>query len=124
VAAAATLAHVGFAFVETFGWGPRAVRIIAPAWVGDLDEKGLADHVDWAKRLAINIGAYNLLLALGLALTCAAYARSDPIAGSLAAFFAIWLLGAAAAGIYTRVYGAFIAQGLLGLLLLAAYIWA
>ncbi len=41
-----------------------------------------------------------------------------------AAFFAIWLLGAAAAALYTRVVRAFIAQGFLGLLLLAAYIWA
>jgi uncharacterized membrane protein len=74
-------------------------------------------HVAWAKDLAINLGVYNLILAIGLAWLAIA---GDEIAGSLGIFLAIWLLGAAAAAAYTKVMPAFYAQGALGVILLIA----
>ncbi len=76
--------------------------------------------IAWAKRLAFNIGIYNLVLALGLAWTCWAFATQAPTAKSLGIFFAVWLLGAAAAAISTQIVMAFIVQGALGVLLLIA----
>jgi uncharacterized membrane protein len=120
---AAAIAHVYFAYKETLGWDDGTVQFIAPSWTEGVDKKVLHAHVTWAKRLAFNIGAYNLLLAIGLAWTCVAYAHDDSIARPLAAFFGIWLLGAASAALYTRVVKAFVAQGVLGLALLATCIW-
>lgn len=120
VAGIGALAHVYFAFIETVEWGPATVRKIAPSWLEGLSEDETARVVGWAKRLAFNIGVYNLALALGLAWTCRAFYVQAPTARSLAIFFAVWLLGAAAAALYTQVTKAFLAQGALGVLLLIA----
>jgi len=113
------LAHVYFSFIETLGWGFERVKRIAPTWLEGLNDKTAIERVTWAKRLAFNIGAYNLMLAIGLGWTLAA----DPSIGrQLAIFFGIWLLGAALAAHHTRVTIAFYVQGGLGVLLLAAAI--
>lgn len=116
VAAIGALAHLGFAWQETVGWGPKFVRTAAKAWMRDPQADA---HVAWARNLAFNMGIYNLMLAIGLAWTAAA---DQPVASSLGKFFALWLLGAAAAAAYTRVWLAVIAQGVLGVMLgLAAW---
>jgi uncharacterized membrane protein len=122
VAGIGAAAHVYFAFIETVGWKLDAVRRIAPSWVDGV--KDAEAGVAWAKPLAFNIGIYNLVLALGLAWTCRAFATRAPIASALGTFFAIWLLGAAAAALYTQVFNAVIAQGSLGVALLLASILA
>jgi len=124
VAAIGAAAHVYFTFIETVGWGTATVRKIAPPWLEGLSEADAAGVVAWAKRLAFNIGIYNLVLALGLAWTCRAFYMQAPTARSLGIFFAVWLLGAAAAALYTQVSKAFIAQGSLGVLLLIAALCA
>ena len=53
------------------------------------------------------MGVYNLLLGIGLAWTAVGDAT---IVSSLATFFGIWLLGAAAAALYTRVVKACVLQ--------------
>jgi uncharacterized membrane protein len=122
VAGIGAAAHVYFAFIETVGWKLDAVRRIAPSWVDGVKDAEVG--VAWAKPLAFNIGIYNLVLALGLAWTCRAFATRAPIASALGTFFAIWLLGAAAAALYTQVFNAVIAQGSLGVALLLASILA
>src|SRR6267142_3200115 len=73
---------------------------------------GLAEaHIAWAEPLAFNVGVYNLLLAIGLAWTALADAT---IASSLAIFFWIWLLGAAAAAFYTGLSGLAFCRGYSG----------
>ena len=119
-AGAGALAHVYFAYLEAVRWAPETVRKIAPSWLEGLSDADAAKVVGWAKRLAFNIGIYNLVLALGLAWTCWAFATQAPIAKSFGLFFAIWLLGAAAAAIHTQVPNAFKAQGALGVALLVA----
>ena len=101
VAGLGALLHVYFAFIETIKWGPATVRKIAPPWVEGIDTSLVDAHIAWAKRLAFNVGVYNLLLAIGLAWTAVAYATDAAIASSLGIFFGIWLLGAAAAALYT-----------------------
>lgn len=124
VAGIGAVAHVGFAYIETFGWGVPVVRNIAPSWLEGINDTKLAEeHVDWAKRLAFNIGVYNLMLGIALAWTCWAFAIQLPLAPALGKFFAIWLLGVAAAALYTKVFRAFIAQGLFGALLLFASVF-
>jgi hypothetical protein len=59
-----------FARAEMFGWGYRFVAGVAPKWVdhrgwNELDEV-TGGKIDWAEDLADNMGAYNLVLALGL----------------------------------------------------------
>src|SRR5690349_10378577 len=116
------VAHVIFAFIETFRWEPATVRRIAPSWIEGFNDISLAEaHIAWAKPLAFNVGVYNLLLGIGLAWTAVGDAT---IVGSLATFCGIWLLGAAAAALYTRVVKACVLQGLLGLLLLLVSLWA
>ena len=114
-----------FAYQETLGWGPEFVADAAPAWVGYLEAKDLTEetrqHIAWAENLADNMGVYNLVLAIGLAWVAIAGAT---VASSLGIFLAVWLLVAAAAAGYTEVYKASIAQGLLGLALLFASVWA
>ena len=124
VAGVGAAAHVYFAFIETVGWKLDAVRRIAPSWVAGMTDVEAASFADRAKPLAFNIGIYNLMLALGLAWTCRAFATRAPIASALGTFFAIWLLGAAAAALHTQVFNAVIAQGSLGVLLLLASILA
>jgi hypothetical protein len=67
------------------------------------------------------MGIYNLVLAIGLAWTVVADAH---IARSLGFYFSAWLLIAAAAACYTKVYLAAKLQGVLGLLLLMATAWS
>lgn len=122
VAGFGALAHVYFAYLETLKWGPATVHDIAPSWIGGLSEAEAAGVIAWAKRLAFNIGVYNLVLALGLAWTCRTFYVQAPTAKSLGIFFAVWLIGAAAAALYTHVTKAFIAQGVLGVLLIIAAI--
>jgi uncharacterized membrane protein len=122
LAGVGAIAHVFFAFIEIFRWESSTVRRIAPSWIEGLNDIDLAEaHIAWAKPLAFNVGVYNLLLAIGLTWTAFGDAT---IVRSLATFFAIWLLGAAAAALYTRVVKACVLQGLLGLLLLLVSIWA
>jgi uncharacterized membrane protein len=120
VAGFGAAAHVGFAYIETIGWRLAVVRRIAPAWLEGLEDAKSAEHADWARHLALNIGVYNLMLAIGLGWTCWAFAIQSPMARTLGVFFAIWLLGVAGAALYTQVFRAFVAQGLLGVLLLLA----
>ena len=97
VAGLGALLHLGFAYKETFGWGPSFVSKAAPAWLREPDAQA---HIAWAQKLAFNVGAYNLVLAIGLAWT----AVSDvSMTGSLGMFFTLWLLIAAAAAAYTGV---------------------
>jgi uncharacterized membrane protein len=125
VAGVGVIAHVGFAYIETFGWGLGLVQNIAPSWLEVTETVQLAEqHIHWAKRLAFNIGVYNLMLAVGLAWTCRAFGIQSAMARPLGFFFGAWMLGAAAAALYTQVFGAFIAQGALGVLLLLASIFA
>ena len=118
------LLHVGFAYKETLGWGLPFVRKVAPSWVKDLDPTLAEDRVSWAKQLAFNVGAYNLVLALGLGWTCWAFLKQPNIAGPLGIFFAFWLLAAAGAAFYTKVFPAFALQGSVGVALLIAVICA
>jgi hypothetical protein len=96
------------------------VGTVAPSWIEGLDEDLSNKQIFWAKRLAFNIGAYNLMLAAGLAWNCWAFFWQLPLAGMLGTFFAIWLLAAAAAALRTRVYPAAMLQGVFGLGLLWA----
>ena len=123
VAGLGAAAHVFFAYIETLGWRLHIVRKIAPSWLEGLEDAKSAEHTEWARRLALNIGVYNLMLAIGLAWTCWAFATQSPTAGALGIFFGIWLLAAAGAALYTQVFRAFVAQGMLGarLLLAAAF---
>lgn len=114
------LAHVYFAYLEAVQWAPGTVRKIAPSWLEGLSDADAAKVVGWSKRLAFNIGIYNLVMALGLAWTCAAFATQAPTAKPFGLFFAVWLLGAAAAAIHTQVPKAFKVQGALGVALLVA----
>jgi uncharacterized membrane protein len=123
VAGFGALAHVYFAYIETIGWRLGIVQKIAPAWLEGLEDTKSAEHTDWAKRLALNIGVYNLMLAIGLGWTCWAFATQSPMGRALGLFFALWLLGAAAAALYTQVFRAFVAQGILGALLLLAVVF-
>jgi uncharacterized membrane protein len=110
--------HGWFAYKETMGWTREFVEIAAPSWIKGV-ERGLADkHIDWARQLARNVGAYNLMLAVGLAWTSYALFQQSTIGRSLAIFFGIWLLVAAAAALYTKVFPAAIGQGFFGLLLI------
>jgi uncharacterized membrane protein len=119
VALLAACAHLLFAWREMLAWTPEFVRRAAPGWVGP-DLAAAEAHVRWAARLAFNVGAYNLLLSVGL-LWNAAVAFTDPLlARKLGLFFSVWLLAAAAAAAHTGIRAAFIAQGTLGLALLAA----
>ena len=111
VAGLGALLHLGFAYKETFGWGPSFVSKAAPAWMREPDAQA---HVAWAQELAFNVGAYNLVLAIGLAWTAVSDAS---MTRSLGMFFTLWLLTAAAAAAYTGVWPAVVAQGGLGLLL-------
>jgi uncharacterized membrane protein len=121
VAGFGAAAHVGFAYIETIGWRLGIVQKIAPSWLEGIEDTELAEgHADWAKRLAFNIGVYNLMLAIGLGWTCWAFAIQSPMARALGVFFAIWLLGVAGAALYTQVFRAVFAQGILGVLLLLA----
>jgi uncharacterized membrane protein len=121
VAGLGAVAHVFFAYIETIGWRLRMVQKIAPSWLAGLEDIKLAEaHADWAKRLAFNIGVYNLMLGIGLGWTCRDFAVQSPMAPALAIFFGVWLMGAAAAALHTQVFRAFAAQGVLGALLLVA----
>ena len=125
VAALAAAAHAYFAFCETQKWGRALVAKVAPSWLLDdagrpLPEEHIRSVVDWSSKLAFNMGAYNLMLAVGLAwvaLRGAAFA-------SLGVFFALWLLVAAGVAWRTGVVLAFYMQGVLGILLLGAAMWA
>lgn len=134
VALAGAALQCWFAYKEAYGWEPKFVEKVAPAWMKYLPKKDwresspegklieeTKDHVRWAGKLAFNMGAYNFVLAIGLAWLLIAGAD---VAASLGVFLGIWLLVAAAAAYRTEVYPAFKAQGLLGLTLLGASIWA
>ena len=121
VAGVGALAHLAFAYRETLGWGRGFVERAAGAWIDRTDPQGTDAHIAWAKRLAFNMGVYNLVLAIGLAWTAVADAG---VRGSLGVFFSVWLLLAAAAAAYTQIYKAFLLQGALGLALLIASRWA
>jgi uncharacterized membrane protein len=121
VAGLGAVAHVYFAYIETIGWRLGMVRKIAPSWLEGFEDIKLAEaHADWAKRLAFNVGVYNLMLGIGLGWTCWAFAIQSPMARALGIFFGMWLLAAAGAALYTQVFRAFAAQGILGALLLLA----
>lgn len=122
VAAGGAVLQSYFALQEVLGWGPGFVARAAPAWIGPRLPDGSAPseilgHIAWSKDLALNMGVYNLVLAIGLAWVAVAGAR---VAGSLGMFLAVWLLMAAAAAGWTQVIPALVAQGLLGLMLLLA----
>ena len=120
VAGVGALAHVAFAYREMLGWGRGFVERAAGAWVDRTDPQGTDAHIAWAKRLAFNMGVYNLVLAIGLAWTIVADAGART---PFAVFLAVWLLLAAAAAAWTQVYKAAALQGALGLALLIAAVW-
>jgi uncharacterized membrane protein len=101
VAVTGAIMHVVFAYLESIGWGPDFVSTAAPSWMDRLSKE---DPVTWARKLAYNVAAYNLMLAVGLAWTCWAIHKRQAIAGPLGIFFAIWLLVAAAAALCTKVF--------------------
>ncbi len=109
--------HLVFAYKEMLNWGPDFVRKAAPTWMREADAPA---HVAWSEKLAFNMGAYNFVLAIGLAWTAA----SDvSMTSSLGIFFTVSLLIAVAAAAYTGVWLAVVAQGGLALLLGVALIW-
>jgi uncharacterized membrane protein len=118
----AAVAQAFFAYRELHDWGVPFVLKVAKGWAVP-DPKQFAAHVDWARPLAINMGSYNLLLALALAWTALAASQQWPSAVPLAVVLGLFLLGAAAAAGKTKVYLALYAQGTLGVLLLAAAWW-
>jgi uncharacterized membrane protein len=128
VAAIGALSHVVFAYLETVGWGRTFVERAAGSWIDPKEAPKVTEtHIWWARHLAFNIGVYNFVLAIGLAWTAYAAwhaAAGSNISASLGIFFSIWLLGAAAAAAYTRVYVACVVQGVLGLALLYASLLA
>jgi hypothetical protein len=75
VAAICAVAHVVFGYKEIRGWTWEFVKKAAPSWIEGLDNDLAKKHIFWAKRLAFNVGAYNLMLAVGLAWTCASESR-------------------------------------------------
>jgi uncharacterized membrane protein len=117
VAGGGAILHIVFAYNETLGWNRKFVDTVAHSWIEGLDEDLSNRHIFWAKRLAFNIGAYNLMLAVGLAWNCWAFIQQPALAGMLGTFFAIWLLAAAAAALHTQVYLAAKLQGGLGVFL-------
>jgi uncharacterized membrane protein len=116
VAAVGAALHVYFFYKEALTWDVPFVQAAAPSWIERAGGPEKASTcVTWASDLAINMGAYNLILAIGLAWVAIAGAA---VAGTLGIFLAVWLLGAAIAAWYTKVNLAFYAQGVLGVLLL------
>jgi uncharacterized membrane protein len=112
VATVGAILHVIFALQETVGWGPKFVRRAAKAWIDPQEDAKVIDsHVAWARRLAFNMGAYNLVLAIGLAWVAVAGA---PVAGTLGIFLAVSLLVAAPAAGVTQVYPALVAKACSG----------
>src|SRR4051812_5410822 len=120
VAGLGVAAHVLFAYQEILGWNLEFVQRVAPSWVKDLDDKVARDHVHWARQLAANVGAYNLVLAVGLAWTCWGFFKRSSLTYSLGLFLGFWLLVAAIAAVRTEVFLAACLQGALGVLLLIA----
>jgi hypothetical protein len=116
VAAGGAVLHVYFFYKEALVWDLRFVETAAPTWIDRVGgaEKALP-YVTWASDLAINMGTYNLILAIGLGWVAIA---GRAVAGTLGIFLAVWLLGAAAAAYYTKVTLAFYAQGVLGVVIL------
>jgi uncharacterized membrane protein len=122
VALFGVLLQATFAYKETVGWGRAFVDKAAPAWIEPRDPNPDA-HIAWARRLAFNMGIYNLVLAIGLAWIVALawpLVGDESLARSLGFFFAAWLIIAAAAAYHTQVHSAAKVQGLLGVLLLLA----
>jgi uncharacterized membrane protein len=112
------VAHVFFFYKEAIDWDVDFVRRAAPSWIRpDMSAEDADSHVSWARNLAINMGTYNLILAIGLAWLAI---EGEDLSGSLGIFLAVWLLGAAAAAAYTKVRLAFYVQGALGMILLIA----
>ena len=68
VAFVGAIAHVFFFYKEALKWDVTFVKMAAPSWVERVggDEKAIP-YVVWASDLAINVGTYNLVLAVGLA---------------------------------------------------------
>jgi hypothetical protein len=125
IAAGAAIAHAYFAYSEIQNWGRDLVTKVAPNWLLDDAGRSLPDEqirsvVGWATNLAFNMGMYNLMLAIGLAWV----ALRGAVFASLGVFFALWLLVAAGVAWDTGVIMAFYMQGVLGILLLGAAIWA
>ena len=121
VAGVGAIAQLAFAGLEMFGWGDWFVTRAAPPWVNHQTLATLTDEmktsIAWAGDLAVNMGVYNLVLALGLAWVAA---KGRVVAHPLGTFLAIWLIVAAAAAGLTGVYKALAFQGLLGVALLYA----
>ncbi|MCB4859170.1 DUF1304 family protein [Sphingobium sp. PNB] len=117
VAGLGALAHVYFAYTEMANWSLATVGRIAPTWLAGAPSD--ADHVVWARRLAFNVGAYNLVLALILAATAWLSNAAHVAAPVLGLVAAAWLAVAALAALATRVVKAFLIQGALAALLAA-----
>jgi uncharacterized membrane protein len=116
VAALGAAAHVYFFYREAIEWKQDFIEKVAPSWIKEAKQINEADRfMRWTKMLAVNMGSYNLILAIGLAWVTIG---GPSVAGTLGIFLAVWLLGAAAAAAYTKVMLAFYAQGALGVLLL------
>ena len=85
VIAFGALAHVVFFYKEAVKWDVDFVQRVAPSWIARIGgrEEGIP-YVTWAADLAINVGAYNLVLAGGLAWVAI---RGADVAGILGIFF-------------------------------------
>src|SRR3954467_5004304 len=68
VAILGALAHVFFFYKEAVTWDVPFVKMAAPSWIERIGGSEKArPYVTWASDLAINVGTYNLILAVGLA---------------------------------------------------------
>src|SRR3954463_6417967 len=104
VALGAAAMQAFFAYREIVGWGDKFVAFAAPEWVGRRKAANLTSedrvHIAWARKLAQNMGAYNLALALGLVWVLF---KGAAVADTLGLFLALWLLLAAVAAYLTWV---------------------
>lgn len=108
--------QLAFAALEIGRWNLATVKRLAPSWFDDpVFAANATDHVRFTRPLAANIGAYNAMVAVGLAWTAL---TGDP---ALARYLAAFLLVAAAVAWLTGVPRAAYLQGAMGIgLLLAA----
>ena len=116
VAGIGAVVHIGFAFAEMARWKSGFAARATKRWTLKTDTTAtVGQHIEWSAPLALNVGAYNLALALGLAWVAA---KGVAATRALGLFLAVWLLIAAIAAGWTKIYLALAIQGALGLILL------
>jgi len=85
-------AHFVLGYKETIGWTREFVDTAAPSWVEGLDDDLANKHILWSKRLAFNIGAYNLMSRSASCGPSGAFIQRPALAAMLAIFlqFGCW----------------------------------